>query len=155
MAKTSKCAVDTVTIIPIIKNQDGTEFVLLTKEFRYSLNTYVWSFPSGLVEQGENPQIAAKRELAEEVGVTKLESLKQISPVCLKSEGLTDESVVVYKAIFKVIGTQNLQDAEKIDVVYVPIAKIPQFIDRINKQHENISLVAAAYLSVLFSEKKS
>ena len=152
MAVTSRVDVDTVTIIPVIKDKDGKEYVMLTKEFRYSLNANVWSFPSGLVEKGENPELAARRELEEETGAAEVENMQKITPTCLKSEGMTDETAIIFKANVILVKEQNLQDSESIDVVYVPIEKIPNFTAELEKNGECFSLLAAAYLPSIYNE---
>ncbi|HEV2236876.1 MAG TPA: NUDIX hydrolase [Ktedonobacterales bacterium] len=48
---------------------DDDEQVTLVGEFLYPLQVYAWMIPSGAVEHGENPEVAARRELAEEVGL--------------------------------------------------------------------------------------
>lgn len=40
-----------------------------------------WTFPKGRIEPGETPQEAAEREIAEEVGVKKLEMVAPLTPV--------------------------------------------------------------------------
>jgi 8-oxo-dGTP pyrophosphatase MutT (NUDIX family) len=48
---------------------DDAGHVALVGEFLYPLQVYAWMIPSGAVEHGENPEVAARRELAEEVGL--------------------------------------------------------------------------------------
>jgi 8-oxo-dGDP phosphatase len=48
---------------------DDAEQVTLVGEFLYPLQVYAWMIPSGTVEHGEAPEVAARRELAEEVGL--------------------------------------------------------------------------------------
>ena len=48
---------------------DDEERVTLVGEFLYPLQVYAWMIPSGAVEHGEAPEVAARRELAEEVGL--------------------------------------------------------------------------------------
>lgn len=48
---------------------DEEERVTLVGEFVYPLQIYTWMIPSGTVERGEDPLAAARRELAEEVGL--------------------------------------------------------------------------------------
>ncbi len=48
---------------------DDAEQVTLVGEFLFPLQEYAWMIPSGTVEHGENPEVAARRELVEEVGL--------------------------------------------------------------------------------------
>lgn len=50
---------DGVMIIPITEND---EFVLL-KQFRPAINDYIYEFPAGLIDNGEDAIKAATREL--------------------------------------------------------------------------------------------
>lgn len=43
--------------------------VLLNREFRMAAGTFVYNFPAGLIDPGEDPEISAKRELKEETGL--------------------------------------------------------------------------------------
>ena len=48
---------------------DGDD-VLLVRQYRYALGQELWELPAGKLEPGEEPFEAAKRELAEECGLT-------------------------------------------------------------------------------------
>ena len=133
---------------PLLK-QKNKDFVVLIKEFRYAVNKHVWTFPSGLVEKGEKAEASAQRELGEEIGAFEILDLEPITDVCMKSEGMTDESAIVFKAHIGDLKTQNLQDDEDIKVVPVEISKIPAFMKKARKNGEVFSLVAAAYLPTL------
>ena len=50
---------DAVCIVPIFDNGD----FLVTREFRYAINGYCVEFPAGLIDPGETPVEAAKRDL--------------------------------------------------------------------------------------------
>lgn len=148
MLATGKTKADTVTIIPIL-NINGKTSILMTKEFRYPLNDNVWSFPAGLVEEGESPEVSAIRELEEEIGAKEVSALNQVTGVCFKSEGLTDETACVYEAVISKLGKQNLQDSEDIKVFAIEIEDIPKFID----SHKNsMSQIAALYLPMIYKE---
>jgi len=62
---------DSVTILPF--DQDGN--LLLTKEYRIAKEKYIWFLPTGKVDKGETPIVAAQRELREEAG-QRADSLK-------------------------------------------------------------------------------
>ena len=44
--------------------------VYMVRQFRYAMGEEIWELPAGKLEAGEDPFEAAKRELAEECGVT-------------------------------------------------------------------------------------
>lgn len=124
---TGKSKADTVCIIPkVIEN--GEEYIIMTKEFRQPINDYVYSFPAGLVEEGEDPLISCVRELQEEIGVEEVSEVTQLSDICFNSEGMTDESVIMYEVVVTKIGKQNLQDHEDIKGIKVKISDLPDFI---------------------------
>ncbi len=68
--------------------------VLLSKEFRMGVNKFVYSFPAGLIDDGETPIQAAKRELMEETGmnITKIKDVLKPSYSCT---GITDEKTII------------------------------------------------------------
>ncbi|MCH8910650.1 MAG: NUDIX hydrolase [Chloroflexi bacterium] len=43
---------------------------LLIKIYRYPVKRYLWEFPAGMIEDGEAPEEAGRRELIEETGIT-------------------------------------------------------------------------------------
>ena len=53
-----------------IRNEktDGV-VIVATDEDRMSVGDYVYNFPAGLIDEGETPEVAAKRELKEETGL--------------------------------------------------------------------------------------
>ena len=48
----------------------GQDEVYLVRQYRYALGQELWELPAGKLEPGEEPFEAAKRELAEECGLT-------------------------------------------------------------------------------------
>jgi ADP-ribose pyrophosphatase len=43
-------------------------YVILIRQFRYAVNRWLWELPAGSVDDGEQPEAAAKRECHEEIG---------------------------------------------------------------------------------------
>lgn len=77
-----------VAIIPVFDNGD----ILMIREYRYPLNDYVWAFPAGLIDSGEDYEAAAIRELKEETGVNVKQIIRSYAG-SFSSEGMTDEKL--------------------------------------------------------------
>ena len=56
------------SVVLIMTSPDESK-ILLNKEYRMACGDWVYSFPAGLLEEGESPDIAAARELREETGL--------------------------------------------------------------------------------------
>ncbi|MBR2784231.1 MAG: NUDIX hydrolase [Firmicutes bacterium] len=76
-------------VIMILTDAAG-ERLLLLKEFRMAAGEPVYNFPAGLIEPGESVEEAARRELAEETGLT-LTSVRQILPASYNAVGFSNE----------------------------------------------------------------
>jgi ADP-ribose pyrophosphatase len=56
------------SVVIIATDKDG-ERLLINREFRMAVGNWVYNFPAGLIDEGENPYESAKRELWEETGL--------------------------------------------------------------------------------------
>lgn len=55
-------------VVIIVTDETG-ERILLNKEYRMAVGSYVYNFPAGLIDAGEDARVAAERELREETGL--------------------------------------------------------------------------------------
>ena len=102
--------------------EDGK--LVVTKEFRVPVQNYELGFPAGLIDDGESPEDAVRRELEEETGL-KVKEIFDISPEVLSSAGLTNEAV--HLAYVKVEGEPNkdkLEASEDIDTMLMTQADV-------------------------------
>ena len=60
---------DIKTIDDIRNEKTDGVVIVATDEYRMSVGDYVYNFPAGLIDEGETPEVAAKRELKEETGL--------------------------------------------------------------------------------------
>ena len=76
-----------VTIYSLLEDK-----VVLVRQYRYPLGGYVYEFPAGLVEPGEDIAEAAVREMYEETGLVFTPTPSPFSRPYFSSVGMTDES---------------------------------------------------------------
>ena len=76
-----------VTIYSLLEDK-----VVLVRQYRYPLGGYVYEFPAGLVEPGEDIANAAVREMYEETGLVFTPIPSPFSRPYFSSVGMTDES---------------------------------------------------------------
>ena len=105
--------INAVAIIPLFEDGD----ILMIKEFRYTVNDYVYAFPAGLIDDGETSVQAAIRELREETGLTVTKIIAEF-PGGYSSEGMSDEllSTIVCKVNGNIKETTGLEETHPIKV---------------------------------------
>ena len=105
---------DAVVIVPFHVQKKK---LVVIKEFRIALGGYHYGFPAGLMDHGENIEMAGKRELCEETGLSVTRILRK-SPVVFSSSGMTDESVSLMFVECEGVPTNRFNEAsEDIEVI--------------------------------------
>lgn len=74
----------------IMFNHDKSK-IMLQQEFRMAMNKWVYNFPGGLIDSGEDAEEAATRELWEETGLH-LDKVLAHLPVSYTSVGISNET---------------------------------------------------------------
>jgi ADP-ribose pyrophosphatase len=93
--RSGAAAAGAVAIVPITQAGD----VLLVRQLRQSIRTELLELPAGLRDvDGETPEDCARRELEEETGHRAVE-LERLGSAFFTSAGLTDEAILLYRAI--------------------------------------------------------
>lgn len=93
--------------------------VVLVRQFRYAYGEELLEIPAGKLNAGEDPLVAAKRELEEETGLVakRLEHLYTLYP----TPGYTNEKIYIYRAFDVERGEQHLDEGELLNVVFLPL----------------------------------
>jgi ADP-ribose pyrophosphatase len=104
--------------------------LVLIKEFRVPLNGYIYELPAGLVDAGESPETAARREFHEETGLTITKLIRPVSPAIINSPGLSDEAIhMVFAEASGTVDTSKNEGSEDIEVLVYSRAAVQQLLE--------------------------
>ncbi len=97
---------------------DAAGRVCLLRQYRHVAGGWLWELPAGKLEPDEPPQDTARRELAEEAGVSaaRWETLGRI----VSSPGIFTEVIHLFLARDLSPGAQNTEEHELIEVHWLP-----------------------------------
>ena len=122
------------TVYDIVKNPnacavvalDEDENVIMVRQYRQSAGKVLLEIPAGKIDEGEEPDTCAARELQEETGYAaqKIERLfgMRVSP------GFSTEIIYIYKATKLTLGKTNFDEDEFIETIKVPLKKLYEMI---------------------------
>ena len=122
---------------------ENKDKVVLVRQFRYPVNGYVYEFPAGLVEPGEDAMEAGVREMFEETGLT----FTPVDAGCytkpfFTTVGMTDESCGTVFGYCNGEPTNTHQESsEDIQVVIADRAECRRIL-----KEENVAIMCAYML---------
>lgn len=125
--------------------------VLLVRQYRYSLDEYIYEFPAGLVDPGENFRQAAAREVKEETGLT-------LEPLTLENGyerpffttvGMTDECcATVFGYVGGNLSSEGEEDTEDIEALLVDREEVKRIL-----KEERVAIMCAYMLMHFVSDE--
>lgn len=98
----------------VIAGQPQPDQVILVKQYRYSIDKELLELPAGRIEKGEDPLLAAKRELTEETGY-QASDWSEMSRM-YTAPGFCNEMLYLYLAQNLVFKGKDLDFDEETDV---------------------------------------
>lgn len=118
--------------------------VALVRQFRYAYQEELLEIPAGKLEKGEDPMLAAKRELEEETGLvaSELKPLFTLYP----TPGYTNEKIYIYKASGVTLGKQHLDEGEFLNVVFLPVEEVARMIEKREIRDAKTIVAVQSYL---------
>ncbi len=112
-----------VTVLPWYRREDGVPMFVMVDQFRHGSSTVTREFPAGVVDKGEEPVVAALRELLEETGLDgeKISLLGEVNP---NSAFMNNRSNFFLVEGVRLVAAQNLDANEQLDIFSVPVAEV-------------------------------
>ena len=117
-AKTKINTADAVMIYSIYG--DSKDKIVLVRQYRYPIDSYVYEFPAGIIDDGEDVLDAGIREFHEETGLSfaPIDVDSIFTKPYYTSIGMTDESIsTIYGFSNGTISYENLEDNEDLEVI--------------------------------------
>lgn len=109
-----------VNVVCVVKNENGEDCFLMVRQYRHGSGSITTEFPAGLVDNGEDPMAAARRELLEETGYSaeKFILIGKANP----DPAFMNNTSYTYFAVNPVKSKeQSLDEDELIDVKIIPV----------------------------------
>lgn len=99
--------------------EDGK--VALVKQYRYAYGEEVLELPAGKLERGEDPKLAAIRELEEETGVCAKAEDAELLFVLYPTPGYTNEKIYIYYVKKGEQTTCHPDEGEFVETIFMPL----------------------------------
>lgn len=112
--------------------------MVLVRQYRFSIDDYIYELPAGLVDEGETFAQAGARELKEETGLDfePLQVDEMYHKAFFTTIGMTDESCsTVYGYASGTVSREGLEDNEQLEVVLADRTEIRRIL-----KEENVSM---------------
>ena len=126
--------------------------VVLIRQYRYPVDGYVYEFPAGLVDAGENYEQAAVREMHEETGLvfTPLKTDPMYQEPRFTTVGLTDEScATVFGYSTGSVSGKYLEASEEIEVVLADREEVRRIL-----KEERVAIMCAYQLMHFLADEE-
>ncbi len=143
----------TSKVVTIICRSKQSGKILLIAQPRVPVNKIVIEFPAGLVDAGENLELAGQRELKEETGYNG--TVLAVYPSLSKSAGLTDEStgVVEMEIDESAVGKSQMEDTEDIQSFWVSREEFEKMLESIDHEKKIVDTQVWFYFRGLKESK--
>jgi ADP-ribose pyrophosphatase len=126
--------------------------VVLIRQYRFCIGEYVYEFPAGLVDRGEDYRQAAVREMHEETGLTfsPIQADEMFEAARFTTAGLTDESCcMVYGYASGEPSRKYLEEGEDIQIILADRDEIRRIL-----KEEKVALMTAYQLMHFLADEE-
>lgn len=108
--------------------------LVLVRQFRFGLNRETLEFPAGMVEAGEDPLLAAQRELLEETGFGE-GTWMYLGETVFNAAFQNNVIHSFFADGVRLVDIQKLDHDEDIDVVLYPFEDLPHLVEEEQMNH--------------------
>ena len=133
-------------VLPFLSDPGGEDpQVLLIKQYRYAAGGFIYEVPAGKLDEGEDPEVCARRELLEETGC-RAERVERLTTI-YTTPGFTDERIHLFVATGVTRGEAEGREADEIlEVETLPLSRALELVERgeIQDSKTIVSLLYAA-----------
>lgn len=116
------------SVVLIMHNQTGDK-ILLNKEFRMACGDFVFNFPAGLIDPGEQFQESAKRELKEETGLD-LIRIDDVIGESFSAIGFSNEKNICVVGVAEGAFAPSTSTVEEIEAKWYTKAEVRELLQR-------------------------
>lgn len=142
---TRKNTPDGVIIYSVYRDEKTQEEKLvLIRQYRCPIDDYIYEFPAGLVDAGEDFKTAGKRELKEETGLdfTPIDAADMFTKPYFTTIGMTDESCgTVYGYASGMISKEGQEENEDIEIILADREEVRRIL-----KEEKVAIMCAYML---------
>jgi len=132
-------------VIPMLGDPaDKDPAILMLRQYRYAAGGTLWEIPAGVLQPGEEPLAAARRELEEETGA-RAASIEHLTTV-FTTPGFTDERIHLFWATGLTVGDPRHEPDEFIELRTERLSKVLEMI-RTGDIADAKSIVALLFLA--------
>ncbi|ANE49866.1 NUDIX hydrolase [Flavisolibacter tropicus] len=101
--------------------------VVLVKQYRHALGQVGIEVPGGVIDEGETPEEACRRELLEETGY-EFEQYHYLGKICANPATTTNFTHMFLATGGRKVAEQQLDDTEDVEVLFHSIAEVKAFL---------------------------
>jgi ADP-ribose pyrophosphatase len=112
---------DYVSIIAVNERDE----VALVKQFRPTLNVFTLELPGGIIENGDSPLEAARRELFEETGLNFLGVVAELESRHIDAARLSGRN---HTFVVRTSSVSSSTPEDSIELMWVPKQQLPKFL---------------------------
>lgn len=126
--------------------------IILVRQYRYSIDDYIYEFPAGLLDEGESYREAGIREMKEETGLDfhPVQADAMYEKPFFTTIGMTDECcATVYGYSEGTVSRDGLEDTEDIEVVLADRKEVRRIL-----KEERVAIMCAYMLMHFLKEEE-